>query len=62
MARSAICYAEEIPPYYHNVTFIVKETGIKLIKSFDSPYLANKFANKLKHSKNCVLVSRPLYK
>lgn len=61
MADSKICRVDEIPPYYHNVTFIVNETGDKLIRSFDSPYLANKFANKLKYSKRCTLVSRPLY-
>lgn len=62
MARVATCYADQTPPYYYNVTFIVRETGAKLTKSFDSEYLAYKFVNKLKHSKRCVLVSYPLFK
>lgn len=62
MARTATCYANQTPPYYHNVTFIVRETGEKLIKSFESEYMAYKFVNKLKHSKRCVLVSYPSFK
>ncbi len=45
---------------YYNVTFIVNETRQKLTKSFDSPYLARVFVNKLRHSKRCTLVSYPL--
>ena len=62
MTRVATCYTYESPPYYYNVTFIVKETGAQLIKSFESEYLAYKFVNRLKHSKRCILVSYPLFK
>lgn len=62
MAREAICYDNETPPYYYNVRFIVKETGVGLTKSFDSEYMAYKFVNRLKHSKRCILVSYPIFK
>lgn len=62
MAKVATCYADEAPPYFYNVTFIVKGTGAKLTKSFDSEYLAYKLVNKLRHSKNCILVSHPLFR
>lgn len=53
----AICYAGGISRYHYNVTFIVKSSGEILTKSFDSPYLARQFVNKLKHSKRCSLIS-----
>ena len=62
MARVATCYATELPPYYYNVTFIIKESGVKLTKSFDSECSAYKFVNKLRHSNRCILVSCPLFK
>lgn len=62
MNRSVICYEDNIPPYRHNVTFIIKDTGVKLTKSFDSEYLAYKFVNKLRHSKRCILVAYPMFK
>ena len=39
------------------VTYIVIASGVKITKEFPSPYLANRFANKIEHSKKCVLVS-----
>lgn len=60
--REAICYPGMVPPYYYNVTFIVRETGVTLTKSFESEYAAYKFTNKLKYSKRCILVSYPLFK
>lgn len=62
MAQMKTCYEHEVPPYYFNVTFIVKATGEKLTRSFDSEYFAYKFVNKLKYSKRCILVSCPLFK
>lgn len=44
---------------YYQVVFIVRETGQRLTRGFDSPYLARKFVNKLKHSRRCILVSYP---
>ena len=62
MAQSATCYANEAPPYYYNVTFIVRATGEALTKSFDSEYMARQFVNKLRHSKKCALVSYPTFR
>ena len=62
MASVATCYATEAPPFHYNVTFIVRATGAKIIKSFESEYLAYKFVNKLRHSNRCILVSYPLFK
>ena len=53
-------YAGDECAGYYKVTFIVKDgDGTKLTRGFDSPYLAKKFINKLKHSKRCLLVSYP---
>ena len=46
---------------YYKVTFIVNESGVKVTKGFDSPYLARKFVIKLKHSKKCTLLSYPCF-
>ena len=40
-----------------SVTYIVKDSGKKLIRTFQSEYLARKFAWKLKHSRKCRLVA-----
>lgn len=61
MARVATVYDGQPTPYYYNVKFIIRETGAKLTKSFESPYNARQFVNKLKHSKRCILVSYPLF-
>ena len=62
MARVATVYDGQPEPYYYNVSFIINATGVKLTKSFESPYNARQFVNKLKHSKRCTLVSYPLFK
>lgn len=62
MARVATVYDGQPEPYYYNVRFIINATGVKLTKSFESPYNARQFVNKLKHSKRCTLVSHPLFK
>lgn len=46
---------------YYKVKFIVLESGAEVTKGFDSPYLARKFVNKLRHSKKCRLVSYPYF-
>ncbi len=57
---AATCYADtDISVGYYQVIFIIRETGQRLMRGFDSPYLARKFVNKLKHSKRCILVSYP---
>lgn len=53
-------YADRVSSVPRNrVIYIVNATGVKLARDFDSPYLANKFVNKLRHSKRCTLVSYP---
>lgn len=61
MAGIETCYADEVSRFYYEVTYIVNATGTKLKRSFDSPYLAWKFVNKLRHSKKCTLVSYPYF-
>ncbi len=53
-------YAGEETKFRYNVTYVVRKTGEVLVKSFDSPYLANKFANKIRHSKRCALLTSPV--
>lgn len=48
-------------PGRNRVTFIVNASGKKLVRDFESPYLAHLFVNKLKHSRKCRLVSYPNY-
>ena len=62
MARVATVYDGQPEPYYYNVRFIINATGVRLTKSFESPYNARQFVNKLKHSRRCTLVSYPLFK
>lgn len=58
---STTCYANECPSMPYNVTFIVKSSGEKVTRGFASPYLAQKFINKLKYSKKCSLISYPIF-
>lgn len=46
---------------YYKVIFVVNESGVKVTKGFDSPRLAWKFVNRLKHSKKCTLISYPYF-
>lgn len=46
---------------YYKVYFLVNATKEKLVRSFDSLYLAEKFVNKLRFSKRCTLISCPLF-
>ena len=39
------------------VVFLVKATGTKVTRQFESSYQARLFANKLKHSRKCSLIS-----
>lgn len=56
-------YSREIQslPGKFNVTFLVNASREKLIRSFDSPYQARAFVNKLRHSKRCTLISYPIF-
>ena len=51
-------YPEEYCPYYHKVVFL-NENGQKLVKGFDSPYLAYKFAKRGEKSRRTTLISYP---
>ena len=42
---------------YYKVTFLVNATRTRLTKSFDSLHLARQFANKLRYSRRCTLIS-----
>lgn len=41
---------------FFKVFFRVKKTGIDLVRSFESPYLAKQFANKVRRGKSCILI------
>lgn len=59
---SETCYSEnDTGEGYYKVTFLVNASRVKLTRSFDSPYLARKFVNKLRHSRRCTLLSHPLF-
>lgn len=38
----------------------ISQSGVRVTKTFDSPYHCRRFVLKLKHSKTCKLVSYPL--
>ena len=46
---------------FYKVEYIVNESGVRVTKGFNSPFLCKKFLNKLKHSKKCKLVSYPVF-
>ena len=46
----------------YDVTFLVLKTGKSVTKKFYSEFLARKFVNKLKRSKECKLLSYPYFK
>ena len=48
-------------PSQYRVTFLVKGEERALVRSFTSPYQARVFADKIKRSKRCTLVSCPLF-
>lgn len=41
---------------YYKVTFL-NERGVRLVRGFDSVYLARQFVNKIRKSSRCTLVS-----
>lgn len=61
MARVVTVYDGNSTPFSNNVSFIVKATGKKIVKSFEDEYEAYVFTNKLKYSRKCILVSHPLF-
>lgn len=59
---SETCYSEnDTGKGYFKVTFLVNASRVRLTRSFDSPYLARKFVDKLKHSRRCTLLSYPVF-
>lgn len=41
---------------FFKVFFRVKKTRVDLVRSFESPYLAKQFADKVRRGKSCVLI------
>ncbi len=41
---------------FFKVFFRVKKTGVDLVRSFESPYLAKQFADKVRRGKSCTLI------
>lgn len=41
---------------FFKVFFKVKKTGVDLVRSFESPYLAKQFADKVRRGKSCILI------
>lgn len=56
-------YAPSVQPDdgLYKVTYMVNNTGVKLTRSFMSPFSARKFINKMKYSKHCTLISYPIF-
>lgn len=52
-------YIEETPSIGEFDVVFLNEAGIKLVRQFTSPFLANKFIRKVRKSKKCTLVSYP---
>lgn len=62
MARIETCYENnDTSNLPFKVTYLVKKSGAVLVRSSDSLFLLEKFVNKLKHSKTCVLISHPSF-
>ena len=59
--NEAVYFDENVSPGFLEVVFIVRESGTKLVRNFDSEYLARKFVEKVKRSKKLILVSYPLF-
>lgn len=58
-----ILYADNIKPGgYYKVSFTVNASGERVIKDFDSEYMARNFVNKIRRSKRCTLISYPTFK
>lgn len=43
------------------VVYRIRESGVTVTKSFDSPYLCGKTVEKLKRSRKCELISYPIF-
>lgn len=57
MARADTLYANDDKGRgFFKVFFMVNDTGVRLVRSFDSAYLARGFVNKLRNSKRCTLL------
>lgn len=52
-------YEAQAGPPRNRVTFINLESGARLVRDFESPFLARRFANKVGHSRKLRLVSWP---
>lgn len=43
---------------FFKVFFRVKKTGVDLVRSFESPYIAKQFADKVRRGKSCILIGK----
>ena len=41
----------------YRVIYLINESNTRVIRGFNSPYLARKLANKIKRSKRCTLLT-----
>lgn len=53
-------YIGEYHGHGYSVEYLVHKSNTRLVRVFDSPYLARKFVNRLRHSKKCTLISYPI--
>lgn len=58
-----VSYADDCGPGsgFYEVVYIVKATGVKLVRSFDDEAACYRFVNKLRHSGKCTLISYPFF-
>lgn len=59
MNTTSYAPARQVDDGFYKVTYLVNNTGVKLTRSFLSPFSARKFVNKMKYSKRCTLISYP---
>lgn len=43
----------------YKVVYRIRESGSRVTRTFESPYLCRRFVIKLRHSKKCELISSP---
>ena len=61
MSTTVYAPAKQVEDGLYKVTYMVNDTGVKLTRSFMSPFSARKFINKMKYSKRCTLISYPIF-
>lgn len=46
----------------NDVVFLENKSGKRLVRQFDSPYIAEKFVNKVRRSRKLTLISYPIFR